>query len=60
MLHVRRAGDYLQISVRDTGEGIPAKEVVRLFDPFFEVGTGVQRNFGEPARDWLSVKNSSA
>ncbi|WP_201507128.1 two-component system sensor histidine kinase RcsC [Klebsiella aerogenes] len=45
VLHVQRAGDYLQISVRDTGEGIPAKEVVRLFDPFFQVGTGVQRNF---------------
>jgi len=45
ILHVERAGDYLQISVRDTGEGIPAKEVVRLFDPFFQVGTGVQRNF---------------
>lgn len=45
ILHVQRAGDYLQISLRDTGEGIPAKEVVRLFDPFFQVGTGVQRNF---------------
>lgn len=31
--------------MRDTGVGIPAKEVVRLFDPFFQVGTGVQRNF---------------
>ena len=38
-------GDYLSIRVRDTGVGIPAKEVVRLFDPFFQVGTGVQRNF---------------
>ncbi|KAF3374024.1 hypothetical protein BXA52_19755, partial [Enterococcus faecium] len=45
VLHVQCAGDYLQISVRDTGEGIPAKEVLRLFDPFFQVGTGVQRNF---------------
>ena len=45
ILYVRCAGDYLQISVRDTGEGIPAKEVVRLFDPFFQVGSGVQRNF---------------
>ena len=45
ILHVQCAGDYLQISVRDTGEGIPAKEVLRLFDPFFQVGTGVQRNF---------------
>ena len=45
VLHVERADDYLRISVRDTGEGIPAKEVLRLFDPFFQVGTGVQRNF---------------
>ncbi|WP_263317179.1 ATP-binding protein, partial [Enterobacter hormaechei] len=45
VLHVCRAGDYLSIRVRDTGVGIPAKEVVRLFDPFFQVGTGVQRNF---------------
>ncbi|HHY2999166.1 TPA: two-component system sensor histidine kinase RcsC [Enterobacter hormaechei subsp. steigerwaltii] len=45
VLHVCRAGEYLTIRVRDTGVGIPAKEVVRLFDPFFQVGTGVQRNF---------------
>jgi two-component system capsular synthesis sensor histidine kinase RcsC len=36
---------YLRICVRDTGVGIPAKEVLRLFDPFFQAGTGVQRNF---------------
>ena len=45
ILHVCRTGDYLTFRVRDTGVGIPAKEVVRLFDPFFQVGTGVQRNF---------------
>ncbi|MGL4723121.1 MAG: two-component system sensor histidine kinase RcsC [Scandinavium sp.] len=45
ILHLQRNGNYLSISVRDTGVGIPAKEVVRLFDPFFQVGTGVQRNF---------------
>ncbi|SFU03673.1 two-component system, NarL family, capsular synthesis sensor histidine kinase RcsC [Kosakonia arachidis] len=45
VLHVKRDADYLSIRVRDTGVGIPAKEVVRLFDPFFQVGTGVQRNF---------------
>lgn len=45
ILHLQRDKDYLSISVRDTGVGIPAKEVVRLFDPFFQVGTGVQRNF---------------
>ncbi|WP_058912815.1 two-component system sensor histidine kinase RcsC [Entomohabitans teleogrylli] len=45
VLHVRVEGDYLCFSVRDTGVGIPDKEVVRLFDPFFQAGTGVQRNF---------------
>lgn len=45
VLHLKREGYYLSISIRDTGVGIPAKEVVRLFDPFFQVGTGVQRNF---------------
>ncbi|MGG7444817.1 two-component system sensor histidine kinase RcsC [Kosakonia oryzendophytica] len=45
ILHVQRDEDYLSIRVRDTGVGIPGKEVVRLFDPFFQVGTGVQRNF---------------
>ncbi|NIF46577.1 two-component system sensor histidine kinase RcsC [Enterobacter sp. Ap-1006] len=45
ILHVSINGDYLSFRVRDTGVGIPTKEVTRLFDPFFQVGTGVQRNF---------------
>jgi len=45
ILHVQCDDNYLSIRVRDTGVGIPGKEVVRLFDPFFQVGTGVQRNF---------------
>lgn len=52
ILHVSRAGDYLSIRIRDTGVGIPAKEVVKLFDPFFQVGTGVQRNFRGPGWGW--------
>ncbi len=56
VLHVRADGDYLSIRVRDTGVGIPAKEVVRLFDPFFQVGTGVQRNFQGPVWVWRFVK----
>jgi two-component system capsular synthesis sensor histidine kinase RcsC len=45
MLHVHRHDGYLLFSLRDTGVGIPAKEVNRLFDPFFQVGSGVQRHF---------------
>ncbi|HAG9936024.1 TPA: two-component system sensor histidine kinase/response regulator [Escherichia coli] len=58
VLHVRADGDYLSIRVRDTGVGIPAKEVVRLFDPFFQVGTGVQRNFQGTGLG-LAVRNAS-
>ncbi|RWR01324.1 histidine kinase [[Pantoea] beijingensis] len=45
ILHAYIKDGYLAFCVRDTGVGIPAKEITRLFDPFFQVGTGVQRNF---------------
>lgn len=36
---------YLEFLVRDTGVGIPFRETVKLFDPFFQAGSGVQRHF---------------
>ncbi|MGM3161263.1 two-component system sensor histidine kinase RcsC [Dickeya undicola] len=36
---------YLVFKVRDTGVGIDTREVMKLFDPFFQAGTGVQRHF---------------
>jgi two-component system capsular synthesis sensor histidine kinase RcsC len=45
ILQVCTRGNYLEFSVRDTGVGIPEKEITRLFDPFFQVGSGVQRHF---------------
>ncbi|EHD22595.1 MULTISPECIES: two-component system sensor histidine kinase RcsC [Brenneria] len=36
---------YLEFLVRDTGMGIPARETMKLFDPFFQAGSGVQRHF---------------
>lgn len=45
ILQVYVKDGYLAFRVRDSGVGIPAKELTRLFDPFFQVGSGVQRNF---------------
>lgn len=45
ILQVYVKGDYLAFRVRDSGVGIPAKELTRLFDPFVQVGSGVQRHF---------------
>jgi len=45
ILHAFVKEGYLAFRIRDTGVGIPAKEITRLFDPFFQVGNGVQRNF---------------
>jgi len=45
IIHVSIHDEYLSFRVRDTGIGIPAKEVMSLFDPFFQVGSGVQHNF---------------
>ncbi|MDX1412472.1 MAG: ATP-binding protein, partial [Nitrospirales bacterium] len=41
-----QAGPYLQLTVRDTGVGIPSNELERIFDPFFTTkqageGTGL-------------------
>jgi PAS domain S-box-containing protein len=41
-----RRGDYLVLTVRDTGHGIPQENLVRIFEPYFttkerEAGTGL-------------------
>lgn len=36
---------YLEFWVRDTGVGIPTHDAMKLFDPFFQAGSGVQRHF---------------
>lgn len=45
VLYVCVDGDYFFICVCDIGVGILVKEVVCLFDFFFQVGMGVQCNF---------------
>jgi len=41
--HVPISGDFIAVSLADTGEGIPAETLERIFEPFFttkSVGTG--------------------
>ena len=45
-LAVRRAGKWLQIAVRDTGEGIPADEAERIFSAFYQVDGTASRAHG--------------
>lgn len=43
-LTARREGDYVALSVSDTGPGIPADELSKVFDPFYSTrdeGTGL-------------------
>jgi signal transduction histidine kinase len=44
MVSVQPAGDHWRISIRDSGPGIPANMMEKIFEPFqtnFEGGTGL-------------------
>lgn len=48
-LQTKLAGDWAEIRIKDTGVGIPKKNISRVFDPFFttkEVGMGTGQGLG--------------
>jgi signal transduction histidine kinase len=44
-LHAKDLGDEIQVSVTDTGIGIPAGELERVFDRFYQVDSGSSRPY---------------
>jgi two-component system OmpR family sensor kinase/two-component system sensor histidine kinase BaeS len=45
-LHAKLDGDYVQLRVKDTGKGIPAEHLPRVFDRFYRVESDRSRETG--------------
>ncbi|MBN1950133.1 MAG: response regulator [Bacteroidales bacterium] len=70
--HTPEATEYLRISVSDTGNGIPEKEIPRLFERFYQaesksssqqgsgLGLTLTRNFVDIHSGHIEVKSSNA
>ena len=65
--HGATPGEYFCVSVRDEGEGIPARNLKHIFDPFFttkEVGKGsglglsIAYGIMEEHNGWIDVTSS--
>jgi len=38
-------GEHVEISVNDTGSGIKAEDILKLFKPFFQIDSGITRRY---------------
>ena len=46
MVEVKKMKDNLAVSIEDTGIGMNKKTLEKLFTPFFQAGTGLERKYG--------------
>ena len=52
---VKAAGDYVRLAIRDTGEGIPYRDVPRIFERFYVVDRSRRRESGGGAGLGLAI-----
>jgi hypothetical protein len=45
-VEARRKEDFIEVSVEDTGIGIPKKDIDKVFDKFYRVDIGITRRYG--------------
>lgn len=46
ILSVKKEGDYVIVAVKDFGRGIPKNKQKKIFEPFYQVDSGMDRKFG--------------
>jgi len=57
-LSTQKENDAVHISVQDTGKGIPAEDLDKLFIPFERVNRLHEQETGSTGLGWLFLKNS--
>jgi hypothetical protein len=46
LIHTRRKGEMIEVSISDSGVGIPADKLDKIFDPLYQVDSSSSRRYG--------------